>query len=236
MEETLYLNDNYELMIKTKKNNTNNAKTIFEKVKIPFLISEDVLVKQRNDKEIKFEFEETNITFYNFPTNCFLEDENINTIIYSTENLKLIIQKLKLKYADPILYSTEKNQKIINFETADIDLEQKLIIKNNISLNEKIKQKYQEINDLFKKYKQNKSNYTFNLKTISSNIKNYLTSLKNENLEEPFYYLISKERRLLETKINEFILKKDESIYPIVGPYGIGKSLTALIIQKKFIY
>ena len=91
MEEELFLNDNYELMIKTKKNNTYNAKSIFEKVKIPFLISEDVTIKERNDKEIKFEFEETDITFYNFPTDCFLEDENINTIIYSTENLKLII-------------------------------------------------------------------------------------------------------------------------------------------------
>ena len=232
MEEELFLNDNYELMIKTKKNNTYNAKSIFEKVKIPFLISEDVTIKERNDKEIKFEFEETDITFYNFPTDCFLEDENINTIIYSTENLKLIIQKLKKKYADPILYSTEKNQKIINFETTEIDLEQKLIIKNNISLDEKIKQKYKELNDLFNMYKQNKSNSAFKLKTISSNLKNYLTSLKNENLEEPFYYLISKERRLLEYKINEFIKKKDESIYPIVGPYGIGKSLTALIIQK----
>ena len=158
MEEELFLNDNYELMIKTKKNNTYNAKSIFEKVKIPFLISEDVTIKERNDKEIKFEFEETDITFYNFPTDCFLEDENINTIIYSTENLKLIIQKLKKKYADPILYSTEKNQKIINFETTEIDLEQKLIIKNNISLDEKIKQKYKELNDLFNMYKQNKSN------------------------------------------------------------------------------
>ena len=218
MEETLYLNDNYELMIKTKKNNIFNAKTIFEKVKIPFLISKDVIIKERDDKEIKFEFEETNITFYNFPTNCYLIDENINTIIYNIENLKLIIKKLKLKYKDPIIYSTEKNQKIINFETTPIDIEQKLLIKNNISLDDMIKQKYRELNDLFQKYKQSKLNYIFNLKTISFNIKNYFASLKNEDLDKPFYYLISKERFRLEKKLNEFIEKKDESIYPIVGP------------------
>ena len=43
---------------------------------------------------------------------------------------------------------------------------------------------------------------------------------------------MSKERSSLEEKIVTFVEKKDESIFPIVGPYGIGKSLTALIIQK----
>ena len=234
MEETLYLNDNYELMIKTKKNNIFSAKTIYKKINIPFFISKDIQIKERNDKEIKFEFEGTNITFNNFPTICFLEDENINTVIYSVDNLKLIIKKLKIKYEEPILYSIENNKTIDinNLDTTRIDLEQKLIIKNNISLNDKIKEKYKDLQDSFNIYKEKRLKYIYNLKTISFNIKNYLSSLKNENLKEPFYYLISKERRLLEYKINEFIKKKDELIYPIVGPYGIGKSLTALIIQK----
>ena len=234
MEETLYLNDNYELMIKTKKNNIFSAKTIYEKVKIPFFISEEIIIKERNEKEIKFEFEETNITFYNFPTNCFLQDENINTLIYSLDNLKLIIKKLKIKYEDPILYSTENNERIdiYNLDTTRIDLEQKLIIKNNISLDNKIKEKYKDLQDSFNTYKVKRLEFIYNLKTISFNIKNYLSSLKNENLEEPFYYLISKERSWLEQKIEEFIKKNDELIYTIVGPYGIGKSLTALIIQK----
>ena len=234
MEETLYLNDHYELMIKTKKNNIFNAKIIFEKVKIPFLISKDIIIKGRDDKEIKFVFEETNITFFNFPTNCFIEDENINTVIYSIENLKLIIKKLKMKYKDPILYSIENNKRIEinNLETTRIDLEQKLMIKNNISLDDKIKEKYKELQDLFNVYKEKQSECVYNLKTIAFNIKNYLSSLKNENLEEPFYYLISRERTKLEKQVEQFIKEKDESIYPIVGPYGIGKSLTALIIQK----
>ena len=134
MEETLYLNDNYELMIKTKKNNIFSAKTIYEKVNIPFFISEGIIIKERNEKEIKFEFEGTIITFYNFPTNCFLQDENINTLIYSLDNLKLIIKKLKIKYEDPILYSTENNERIDinNLDTTRIDLEQKLIILVNM--------------------------------------------------------------------------------------------------------
>ena len=234
MKETVYLNDNYELMIKTKKNNIFSAKTIYEKVKIPFFISEEIIIKERNEKEIKFEFEGTIITFYNFPTNCFLQDENINTLIYSLDNLKLIIKKLKIKYEDPILYSTENNERIDinNLDTTRIDLEQKLIIKNNISLDNKIKEKYKDLQDSFNIYKVKRLEFIYNLKTISFNIKNYLCSLKNENLEEPFYYLISKERSWLEQKIEEFIKKNDELIYPIVGPYGIGKSLTALIIQK----
>ena len=111
MEESLYLNDKYELMIKTNENNEYNAKFIFDKVSNPFMMPSDIKILDFADREIKFEFEKTQITFYKNPTNCFLEDEKINTIIYSIENLKLITKKLN--YKEPILFKKESDEKII---------------------------------------------------------------------------------------------------------------------------
>ena len=236
MEESLYLNDKYELMIKTNENNEYNAKFIFDKVSNPFMMPSDIKILDFADREIKFEFEKTQITFYKNPTNCFLEDEKINTIIYSIENLKLITKKLN--YKEPILFKKESDEKIILNENEindnlKIDYEDSIIIKDNILLDEQIKNKFKQQTDLLDEYKNNNKENGFPYKVISINLRKYLKSLKNESLEEPFCYFTSKERFRLEEKIEKFIMDKNKFIFPIVGPYGIGKSLTALILQKK---
>ena len=234
MDDSLYLNDKYELIIKTKKNNEYRAKIIYDKVKNPFNIPKDIKIIKRSENEITFEFEATNITFYVFSTNCFLEEENVNTVIYSLENLKLILKKLN--YEDPIIYFSSENKTISltedNLEDLEIYFEQNIIIKNNYLQDEKIKSKYREQKELMEEYKNNKLKYIYRYKIISYNIKNYLNSLKEETLNEPFYYITSKERAALEKNIIKFINNEKEYIFPVVGPYGIGKSMTALIIQK----
>ena len=205
MEESLYLNDKYELMIKTNENNEYNAKFIFDKVSNPFMMPSDIKILDFADREIKFEFEKTQITFYKNPTNCFLEDEKINTIIYSIENLKLITKKLN--YKEPILFKKESDEKIILNENEindnlKIDYEDSIIIKDNILLDEQIKNKFKQQTDLLDEYKNNNKENGFPYKVISINLRKYLKSLKNESLEEPFCYFTSKERFRLEEKIH----------------------------------
>ena len=234
MVASLTVNDKYELIIKTKQNNQYNAKFIYEMVQNPFAIPKNIKIIKRTESQITFEFEQTNITFYIFSTDCFLEDEKINTIIYSLEHLKLII--LKLNYDDPILFLVSENKiislKQANLEDLEIYLEKNIIIKNNYMSDGKMKNKFSEQKKLLEEYDNNKLKHIFNYKMISYNIKNYLKSIKDEALKEPFYYIISKERYALEKSIINFLKNKKESIYPVVGPYGIGKSMTALIIQK----
>ena len=234
MEETLYINDKYELIIKTKTNKEYSAETIFDKVRNYFNIPKDINILKLSKREINFKFENKEITFYTHPTKCFLEDENISTVIYSLDHLKLIIKKLN--YKKPVLFYPEKNQKIILDENnlnndIKIDLENNAIIKRNNFLDEKIKSKYNEQTKLLDEYKI-KEFSCLSYKIISVNIKQYFKYLKEESLEEPFYYFISKKRLSLEEDLMKFIKNKNESILPIVGPYGIGKSLTALILQK----
>ena len=236
MEETLYINDKYELIIKTEINKEYKAKTIFDKVRNHFNLPKDIKLLTISKREINFIFEKKEITFYIHPTKCFLEDEKISTVIYSLDHLKLIIKKLN--YKKPILFYPEKNQKIILDDNnlnndIQIDLENNVIIKKNNFLEEKIKSKYNEQAKLLDEYKlkECRCDY-FSYKIISVNIKQYFKSLKEESLEEPFYYYTSKKRLSLEEDLKKFIKNKIESIFPIVGPYGIGKSLTALILQK----
>ena len=222
-------------MIKTKENNEYNETIIFDKVSNPFMVSSDIKLLNLTLREIKFEFEQTEITFYKHPTNCLLEDDKINTIIYSLENLKLI--KEKLGYKEPILFKIESKEKIIlNNDKINndlkIDFEDKIIIKENIFLDENIKSKFKKQTDLLDEYKKNNKASGFPYKAISINLRKYLKSLKDESLEEPFYYFTSKARFLLEESIKKFIKNTKELIFPIVGPYGIGKSLTALVLQK----
>ena len=94
------------------------------------------------------------------------------------------------------------------------------------------KNKFIEQKQLLEEYAKKKLSFIFNYRIISYNIKKYLKSIKDEALKEPFYYIISKERYALEKDIIDFLENKEESIFPAVGPYGIGKSMTASIIQK----
>ena len=73
------------------------------------MVPSDIKLLNLTLREIKFEFEQTEITFYKHQTNCLLEDEKINTINYTLENLKLI--KEKLSFVKPILFKIESNKK-----------------------------------------------------------------------------------------------------------------------------
>ena len=231
------IDNSYEFIILTKKNNKYNAKIIYDKInEIP--LPKDIKIIGINDKEKNFELEETKITFFKFCTECQLEDEKINTVIYSYVNLQLIIDKLN--YNDPIMYMPNANKIIFlkdkNIEDLynfDIHLEEKIIIKNNSFSEKTIKTKFEEQNNLIKEYTKKESNCCFPYKIISYNIKRYLDNIKDENLENNFYYIDSKTRSSLLNQITNFIQDKNKFIFPIVGPYGIGKTLTAIIFQKK---
>ena len=81
MNTTSTIDNSYEFIILTKKNNKYNAKIIYDKInEIP--LPKDIKIIGINDKEKNFELEETKITFFKFCTECQLEDEKINTVIY----------------------------------------------------------------------------------------------------------------------------------------------------------
>lgn len=232
MKESLEVDKNYEFMIITKEGNKYSAKEIYEKIN-RFNRPEDIKIIDINNKETKFILEKTELVFYRFSTKCFLENEGINTVIYSLKNLELILDKLK--YEDPVLCFENKNEIIslnkVNLYDLDIYLEKKIIIKKNIFLPKLAIKKFQEQKLLIEEYCKKKYKFIFPYKVISYNIKNYLQT-KDGHLEEPFYYIDSKERQSMEKDISKFIKSTNNYIFPIVGPYGIGKSLTALIVQK----
>lgn len=75
--------------------------------------------------------------------------------------------------------------------------------------------------------------YQFSYKILSFNLNKYFDLNPQTDLNQTFYYADSEERRQLEKNIKKFLKDKSNFIFRVFGPYGIGKSVTSLIIQKK---
>jgi len=234
MEDMMYLNDNYEFIIKTKRNHEYNASVLFDKVK-SYPQPDDIKTVEMNGNEMTFEFEDTIITFYMFSTKCFLEDKNINTVIYSQKNLELILEKLD--YENPILYLENKKKRIplkdINLNDLKIFLRPEIVIKKDIFTDLMTKIKFNEQVLCMEEFRKRQFSFIFKNKLINFNYNRYYElSEPDEEEDDSFFYINTKPRLVLENDVNEFIRNQKMNILQFIGPYGIGKSITTFIIQK----
>ena len=161
------------------------------------------------------------------PINCFISKEKKNIKVYSNIHLKLLLEKIQ--YYKPYYINKVTNKKIyldeneINkFDSPYLD-----IFETNKS-DDIIETIYNNMEKLYvEPYRYGKSTYNY----ISLNFNKYFGL--NINLEDQFYYLFSTERNDVISRVKYFILNASiDNIYAICGPYGIGKTVLSLYLQK----
>ena len=159
----------------------------------------------------KVSFKEGEILeIFKFPVKCKFLPNNVITKIYSYKHLYLILEKLK--YKNPFYYSSFYKRNIYldidKIEETYLDSEESVEI--NEFLDEKYKAKisaiYKELENLYAKGKQN----IYSIKQISPNFNCYLNnSIESENnLNDDFDYIFSKNRMNLQRKIEDFLKNK----------------------------
>ena len=154
-----------------------------------------------------------------------LDKQDVKGIFYSFEHIQAIINKYDYKY--PIFKNIEKkieltlnnikNNPFINFPlfVCERDNPSQLI-----EIYTKMKSTYNESN-IFKKI--------INLEILSQNYEKYL-KIEADNKDIPLF--MSLPRFAFFSNVYKFLENK-EKIYAICGPFGIGKSFTALLLQKE---
>ena len=150
-----------------------------------------------------------------------------NIKIYSELHLKLLLKKIN--YYKPYYINKETNEKII-FNESKINLLTipELTIFETDKYYRYIETIFENMNNLYSKdYKEGESTYNY----ISLNFNKYFGV--NVNLDNKFYFLPSKERNIIICKMESFLTHPNqENILAICGPYGIGKSVLSLFLQK----
>ena len=175
------------------------------------------------------------LEIFKFPVKCKFLQHNIITKIYSYKHLYLILEKLE--YKSPFYFSSFSQRNIYlnmnKIEETYLDSEDSVVI-NDFS-EEKYKAKISDIfNELKNLYANGKQN-TYSIKQLSPNFYCYLgNSIESENnLNDDFDYIFSKNRMTLQRKIVDFLTEKNEPfLFPLCGPHGIGKTITSLYIHK----
>ena len=171
---------------------------------------------------------------YDIP--CKLKDFDKVINIVSYDHLKIILEK-KIEekvYKNPCLYLKSTGE-YVNIDLDKIE-ETNIHFEEYIEIKEKhIIDKENLINNIFKEQEElykltNQEKYTY--KYISPNFNSYFPNLK-VNLEDEFNYIYGKIRMNLKGKLQKFLDKKNPKlIYPICGPHGTGKTISALIYHK----
>ena len=184
--------------------------------------------------------EKIKIKIFRYPVECKFIDIEAPINIFSSEHFKAILEK-KLKeeiYYCPFFYSNFYHENIyldINkINDLSIHCYRYIEIKNRDirELEAKTESIFTHLNSLYQKHK-NKSleNITYN--GISPNFKYYYPKLKIE-LRDTFFIIPGQPRIQYEIKMKEFLQNQINYIYPICGPHGTGKSITALYFHKLF--
>ena len=178
---------------------------------------------------ISFKFCNIPVEIFDSPINCNFIKMEKEILVFSNVHLKLILNKIQ--YDNP--YYLENEQKFILNEEKINSLEhhQLAIINREEKVRDLIEQYYNELNILYSEnFKLGISTYEF----ISVNFNKYF--LIKGNLKNKFYYFQTLERTIVEDKINDFLKNDNENLLGFCGPYGIGKSITSLFIQKKLYF
>ena len=181
-----------------------------------------------------FELEGEIIILARFALKCNFETINSKTV-YSLDHLDLIFKSLK--YSSPYCTSNRYENYIplndLNSKW-NIFIEKEINIENLMFDKQKACQIFTEQTNLINEYiKLNHEKDKFLYKILSYNLNKYLELNPKNDLNQTFYYVDSEERRQLESYIKHFIKDKTNFIFRVLGPYGIGKSVTSLIIQKQ---
>ena len=177
-------------------------------------------------KTISFSFCNVPFEIFDPPLSCNFINEGKIIPVYSKLHLKLILEKIN--YNNP--YYLENDKKIIlNVDNKDLPSITKLIIINDGEENKAtISNLYYEIKKLYtNEYELGKSTYEF----ITVNFNEYFHI--SVNLKSKFFYFNTEERGIIFEEIHKFLEKDNkEKLLGFCGPYGIGKSITSLFIQK----
>lgn len=88
-----------------------------------------------------------------------------------------------------------------------------------------------KIQELFNKLKNIYTQKIYTYQKISPNFKEYISGI-NINLEDEFFIIYSFERNMLKQKIENFLNESNTFIYPLCGPHGTGKTISALFYHK----
>ena len=193
-----------------------------------------VIIKQTSIYDIYFT-DKTNFKILSIPVECRLSISKKEYSLYSFQHLKLILDKYKKEYKNPYYYSTYYLKDIYINDTAIenkyFSFEEKIEIKekDNEDNKKKIKKIFEDLTKIYKK-----DCVIFSYEYISPNYDIYFPKNFHGNLSDKFDYIYSNYRRTLESNFSKFINDKKELIYPICGPHNIGKTITALIIQKEY--
>ena len=166
---------------------------------------------------------------FEIPKICYLSKENIKVPIYSIIHLKLILSKIK--YQKPYFINKREEKVFLNdVEINKLDLNKLsyIVINDTFELKEEIKKYYDNNIKIYsEEYIFGKSTYEF----ISPNFNKYFKI--KVDLNKKFFYFNPEERNNLFIDIVDFaVSEKKNQLYPICGPYGIGKSIMSLYLQK----
>ena len=234
------IDDNYQLYFKLKSGFTINVNKKFlsqikESDKSSLPENTKIVMSSGPFYEIYFQ-DGTNFIIYYYPIKCIFTISNTikEIFLYSFIHLKLILDKLRKEYKNPYFYSKcyEKNIYLNENDLKEIDFsfETSIEIKeqDEEEFNEKIKEIFKDIQDTYST--KNPPTYKF----ISPNFNIYFPKVISNELTNEFKYIYSDKRQLLELKFRLFFFKSSEKIFPICGPHNIGKTITAMRIQKSY--
>ena len=180
------------------------------------------------------------LKLFRFPVECKFIDLDAPIKIFSSDHFKAVLEKKLTEkiYHYPYFYS-EISKEIIYINMNEINnlsihCYNYIEIKNkNIKeLKEKIKIIFTNLKSIYQeKENENLSDITYNY--ISPNFKNYYPKLRIK-LSDKFIIITGRTRIGFELKMKNFLLAKNDFIFPICGPHGTGKSITALYFHKLF--
>ena len=231
------INDSYQLIYKDNLRN----ELIFDQQIIDNLNScdisklpKDAIVSFEELESILIKFNDnTTLKLFRFPVSCKFKDLNDPIQIVSDIHLKIILEK-KIKeniYKKPYYFSKinyqNKSLELNNIKNIAIYAEKYIEIKDEeepINYEPKIKELFNKLKNIYSQKK-----ITYNM--LSPNFKQYISNIKI-NLEDEFFIIYSLGRNILKEKIENFLNESNSFIYPICGPHGTGKTISALIYHK----
>ena len=232
-----YINKKFQLFFGTKSGLIEINDELLEKLKksdkTSFPNETKIFLSNGPFFEINFN-DGSNLIIDYIPIKCTLTVNQIKReiLLYSFKHLKLILKHFGDDYKNPYFYSNYYKKDILindpNFEEKDFSYESSIEIKDkkNEVNPEKIKSFFKELKILY----DSKDDFTYEF--ISPNFNIYNHKDIPFQLKDKFNYIYSDKRKTLESEFRAFINNDSEMIYPICGPNNIGKTITALRIQK----
>ena len=162
----------------------------------------------------------------------YLLDKNINGVLYSFTHLKEILTKYN--YKNPVFRQISKNEfqllenpeSIENFNYLD-----EIIIREKKD-DKEYKEIFASMSKIYKKEALNPYKKNIKLELLSINLKKYFYNNDIDiNLNQEISVFKPHLRINIFSKVKN-LLNKNDKIFAICGPFGIGKSFTSLLLQK----